>query len=72
MNFEKYLGQNEDLTKFRLSDQELNIETGRHGNIPRNETLLPFCKPDIVEDEYHVLLVCGKYSDLRNTTKLTI
>ena len=35
-------------------------------NIPRGERRYPFCKPDIVEDEYHALLVRRKYSDLRN------
>ena len=54
INFEKYFEKIEDqnlripLTKFRLSDHELNIETGRHRNIPRSDRHYPFCKPDIV------------------------
>ena len=73
MNFEKYLIQIEDrklripLTKFRLSDHELNIETGRHRNIPRNERHCPLCKAKAVEDEAHALLVCEQYNSLRTT-----
>ena len=73
MNFEKYLIQIEDrklripLTKFRLSDHELNIETGRHRNIPRNERHCPLCKAKVVEDEAPALLVCEQYNSLRTT-----
>jgi len=40
---------------------ELAIETGRYTNTPQNERL---CK-NSVESEYHVLLVCPKYRELR-------
>ena len=42
------------ITKLRLSDHNLEIEKGRHFNIPRNERLCPVCK--ILGDEFHILL----------------
>ena len=43
------------LSKFRLSDHELNIETGRHHNIKHDERYCPFCNDNSIEDEYHIL-----------------
>ena len=55
------------LTRFRLSSHDLMIEKGRHLNIPRNERLCTNCNMNVIENEYHFLLVCPKYNDLRKT-----
>ena len=52
------------ITKFRLSNHNLRIETGRHEKIDREERFCPFC-PQKVEDEKHFLLVCPIYCHLR-------
>ena len=50
------------LSKLRLSDHILKIETGRH-NIPitpREQRFCPHC-PDQVESEQHFLIQCSEY-----------
>ena len=69
---EKYLTEIRDykirsqVTKLRLSNHNLAIETGRHKNIPKESRFCPFC-PTLVENEMHFLLLCPVYSVLRNT-----
>ena len=54
------------LTKFRLSDHELNIEKGRHKNIKRQERLCPCCSlKKQIENETHFLLEFPYYNILR-------
>ena len=53
------------LTRFRLSSHHLEIERGRYPNISREERLCKFCNLRSVEDEYHFLLVCPTYIDIR-------
>ena len=54
--------------RFTIGCHDLEIERGRHTSIPANER---FCKLCIsvhsmcIEDEYHVLLHCPFYNDLR-------
>ena len=60
------------LSKFRLSDHELNIETGRHLNIKHDERYCLFCNDNSIEDEYHILFQCSKYFEERNTLYLKI
>ena len=50
---------------FRLSSHHLAIELGRHLNIPRENRLCPYCNQNMVENEYHFLLTCTKYYELR-------
>ena len=52
------------LTRFRLSSHHFAIETGRFQNIPRDERFCTNCKT-IIENEYHFLLACPLYRDLR-------
>ena len=52
------------MTKIRLSNHTLNIETGRHNKIPKNKRFCPFC-PNLVEDEMHFLLFCPTYTTNR-------
>jgi hypothetical protein len=71
-NFSKYLAQvkikkyRSALTRLRLSSHRLAIETGRWHKpqaIPRNERKCILCNS--LEDEFHFLLECELYKDLR-------
>ena len=70
-NFETYLNFTSEnkyriaLTKFRLSSHDLAIERGRYQNIERSERIFRHCNGNFVENEYHFLLVCPFYRDLR-------
>ena len=52
------------LTKFRLSNHKLMIETGRHHKVPKTERFCPFCH-GMIEDEIHFLINCKQYDALR-------
>ena len=52
------------ITRWRLSNHDLLIETGRYGGVPRNERLCNTC--DILEDEKHVVFVCSRYNLIRD------
>ena len=53
------------LTRFRLSSHELHIERGRYENVPRDERFCKCCNMSQIESEYHFLLVCSLYTELR-------
>ena len=53
------------LSRFRLSSHKLEIERGRYHNIPRIERKCKLCSLNTIEDEYHFLLLCPKYYELR-------
>jgi hypothetical protein len=53
------------LTKFRISAHNLRIETGRYENTPLENRLCTFCNMRQIENEYHFLLVCPNYRELR-------
>ena len=71
--FEKYLNCiNVDrhritLSRFRCSAHKLLIEEGRYRNIERNLRVCQFCNLNVIESEYHFLMVCPAYRNLRNT-----
>lgn len=52
------------LSKIRMSSHNLSIESGRHRNILRNNRICEFCRSEI-EDEYHFVLICPRYQQLR-------
>ena len=52
------------LTKLRLSNHPLMIETGRHLNLELQQRCCPFC-PNIVETEQHFILHCKTYLSIR-------
>lgn len=54
------------LAAFRLSAHNLDIERGRHINVPRENRICRLCSMGMVESEYHFLLVCPRYTSLRN------
>lgn len=51
--------------RFRCSSHQLRIETGRFKNEVRSDRLCLVCNQPYVEDEYHFLLVCNVYDNLR-------
>ena len=62
LNFEPYLYLpktiSQQLLKFRTSNHNLPVETGRWSGIPREERLCPLCNSPAVADEYHYLFKC--------------
>ena len=71
LNFEFYLNiqvnpaYKRTLTAFRISAHTLMIEQGRHRNLPRDERLCS-CNLSYIEDEFHFLLICPLYQDIRH------
>ena len=53
------------MTKLRLSNHSLLIETGRHCKIERQLRFCPFC-PTMIEDETHFLVQCPTYKEMRD------
>ena len=53
------------LSSFRLVSHRLEIEMGRHNNIPREQRFCKVCNMQQTESEYPFLLVCPAYNDLR-------
>ena len=53
------------LSRFRCSSHKLLIEEGRHRNIHRNSRVCTKCNMNQIENEYHFLLVCPYYNELR-------
>ena len=58
------------LARLRMSSHKLAIETGRHQNIAREDRLCIYCGKSkilvVIECEYHFLLECHLYQDLRD------
>ena len=52
------------LASFRVSCHVLEIEKGRNRGIERENRKCRFC-PNSIEDEYHFMLTCKQYGDLR-------
>ena len=53
------------LSKLRLSSHRLALETGRHTGVERQNRKCAFCVKDDLEDEYHFVLICPRYNNLR-------
>ena len=53
------------LAKFRCSDHSLRIETGRRQGLKPEERICLMCDNMTVEDEFHFLISCPKYDQLR-------
>ena len=71
--FEKYLDflserkYRNALSQFRLSSHDLEIERGRYSNVDRDDRICLLCNSNQIENEYHFLLTCPFYRDLRKT-----
>ena len=58
------------LTNFKISFHSLRLETGRYDNTPIHERICHFCFQNIkllIDDEYHLIMVCEQVNDIRNT-----
>ena len=70
-NFEKYLEVLDirkfrfTYTNFRIGSHDLEIERGRYRKIPRENRICRLCNSNTIEDEYHFLLCCDFYNDIR-------
>ena len=53
------------LSKFRLSSHSLAIEVGRYPDTPRHQRICTFCNMNVIENEFHFLLACPNYIDIR-------
>jgi len=56
------------ITRFRISAHSLRINTGRFGrtSIPRNERYCLCCDKYDIEDNFHFICICSRYSVLRS------
>ena len=52
------------ITKWRLSNHKLRVETGRRDLLPRSQRVCLVCQ--VLEDEEHVLFACHLYSGIRS------
>ena len=53
--------------QFRAGILPLAIEVGRYRSLPLSERVCTMCQLQLVEDEYHILCVCGSYNEFRTT-----
>ena len=53
------------ISKLRLSSHQLLIETGRHKNVERKNRKRTLCNLNEIEDEFHFILVCPFYKEIR-------
>jgi hypothetical protein len=54
-----------EVTCFRISAHSLRIEIGRYKNIDRDKRTCLICNSDEIEDEFHFMMACPEYRDLR-------
>ena len=47
--------------KLRCASHNLAIERGRH----ERERLCTFCDDNVLEDEFHAVMICEKYKEIR-------
>ena len=65
---EKYFNFCNDVSlfsKLRSGTLKLNIEQGRYTNTPRDMRFCLSCNMNVVESEYHFILVCPAYRSVR-------
>ena len=61
-----------NITRLRLSSHNLNIEQGRYRNENRNNRICTLCNSNDIEDEFHFVLKCPFYNDIRGLYVLKI
>jgi len=63
------------MSKFRLSNNRLNIELGRCNNVPKENRVCNCChqsnNANVVDSEYHAFFKCVNYYIVRQTYYLT-
>ena len=65
LNHIKNVQLRKSLTRFRCSSHSLEIERGRYVGRPEHERLCSVC--NVIEDEFHVVMFCPLYDELRNS-----
>ena len=60
------------IAKLRCSSHCLEIEKGRHRNIPREARLCKMCPDNIIEDEIHFLVGCKTYNKVKTDHNINI
>jgi len=77
LNTERYLSvvsnfkYRQAMSIIRCSNHPLQIEVGRRYNIPKHERYCTFCLSQgikIIEDEFHFVMKCSLYYDIRKST----
>ena len=53
------------LTRFRVSSHNLEIEAGRYNQLNRNDRICKICNMNVPETKFHFLLCCPVYRNLR-------
>ena len=53
------------IAKLRLASHNLNVEVGRHKNIPKPQRVCTLCQKNEIEDEHHFLFRCPRFSAMR-------
>ena len=61
----KYMKLKVYLTRLRLSSHSLFVEVGRYHGVDRTSRKCTLCNMNSTEDEFHFVLQCKCYSDLR-------
>ena len=72
--YESYLNDENRtiLTRWRLSNFDLHIETGRYKKTPREMRICSYCLNGSVEDEYHVIYICRFYNEIRHRYRILL
>ena len=70
LKFEEYLTiptfeSRKVITKIRCSDHQLQVEKGRHHNVPRENRICKLCPLDEMETEDHFLMRCTFFDRLK-------
>ena len=55
------------ISKFRISDHSLEIETGRYKKVPREQRICQFCDNNNIDDEVHFFFTCELNKQLRTS-----
>ena len=72
LNVEKYLTLKIPLkykiafSRLRCSNHSLLVETGRHHNVLFADRICNLCNLQEIEDEFHTVIRCPFYNDIRN------
>ena len=53
------------ITRWRLSNHKLRVETGRYNGVPRSDRVCLEC--NVVEDESHAIYACPMFMNIRRS-----
>ena len=80
LRLEPYLNINlpkalyQSIARFRLSSHNLYIELGRHKRpfVPANQRICRRCDLNVIENEFHCLMICKKWTTIRSELFKTV